>query len=151
MLGRIMRSADFELALSSPAKARSAHFAAHHVPVAPLRSRWRKCKTPADELSTDRPVPCTQAVDDPDRQAPDACWFGAVVPKRHARRAATRNLLKRQIRAAMLRHEPRLARGLWLVRVRAPFERARYHAATSPALCAAARDELEQLLGRAGD
>jgi ribonuclease P protein component len=80
---------------------------------------------------------------------PDRCWFGAVVPKRHARKAATRNLLRRQIRAAMDRHHRALAHGLWLVRLRAPFDRGHYRSAGSDALRLAARNELDALLMRA--
>jgi ribonuclease P protein component len=79
-------------------------------------------------------------------QTPDRCWFGAVVPKRHARKAATRNLLRRQIRAAMERHHRMLAHGLWLVRLRAPFDGRCFRSAASGALGAAARDELDLLL-----
>lgn len=61
-------------------------------------------------------------------------WFGAVVPKRHARRAVTRTLLKRQIRAATARHVERLPAGLWVVRLRAPFDRKVYVSASSTAL-----------------
>ena len=53
----------------------------------------------------------------------DGLWLGCVVPKRHARRAVTRSLLKRQIRGAFDRHAAALAGGLWLVRLRAPFRR----------------------------
>ncbi len=78
-----------------------------------------------------------------------ACWLGCVVPKRLARRAVTRNLLKRQIRAAAQRQEAVLPAGLWVVRLRAPFERERFPSARSAALSQAAGVELEQLLGRA--
>jgi ribonuclease P protein component len=88
-------------------------------------------------------------VDESIATAPDRCWFGAVVPKRHARKAATRNLLRRQIRAAMDRHHGGLPHGLWLVRLRAPFDTHRYLSAASAALRAAARDELDALLTRA--
>ena len=80
---------------------------------------------------------------------PTGHWFGAVVPKRHARRSVTRSLLKRQVRAAVLRHAGRLAPGLWLVRLRAPFAPAQFPSAASDALRDAARSELEQLLQRA--
>ena len=83
--------------------------------------------------------------------APDRCWFGAVVPKRHARKAATRNLLRRQIRAAMDRHHAGLPHGLWLVRLRAPFDARAYSSASSAALRAAARSELDALLTRAAE
>ena len=71
--------------------------------------------------------------------------LGVVVPKRHARRAVTRSLLKRQIYAAGGRHAASLARGLWIVRLRAPFDRTRFISATSPALREVARAELEDL------
>lgn len=88
-------------------------------------------------------------MDDSRRVAPDACWLGSIVPKRHARRSVTRVLLKRQIRAAMARHADTLAPGLWVVRLRAPFVPAQYPSAASDALRLAAHHELEQLFGRA--
>ncbi len=69
-----------------------------------------------------------------------------VVPKRHARRAVTRSLLKRQIREAALRHARSIGPGLWIVRLRAPFDRTQFPSAASTALKRAARAELEQLL-----
>jgi ribonuclease P protein component len=77
-------------------------------------------------------------------------WFGCVVPKRHARRAVTRNLLKRQVRQAFLRHRAVLAEGLWLVRLRQAFATADFISARSPVLARAARGELDALLARAG-
>ena len=77
-------------------------------------------------------------------------WLGCIVPKRHAKRAVTRNLLKRQVRAAMERHAAGLAAGLWLVRLRVPFAPAAFPSAASSALRAAARAELDGLLQRAG-
>jgi ribonuclease P protein component len=73
-------------------------------------------------------------------------WLGAVVPKRHARRSVTRTLLKRQIRTLVTGHADALARGLWVIRLRAPFDRSVFPSAASDALKCAARDELEQLL-----
>ena len=60
-------------------------------------------------------------------------------------RAVTRSLLKRQIYAAGGRHAISLARGLWIVRLRAPFDRTRFVSAASPALREVARAELEDL------
>ncbi len=76
-------------------------------------------------------------------------WLGALVPKRHARRAVTRNCLKRQMRSAFERHRPRLPAGLWLIRLRSPFAPERYVSARSAALAQAARAELDTLLTRA--
>lgn len=77
-------------------------------------------------------------------------WGGCVIPKRHARRSVTRNLLKRQIRAAFDRHAARLPAGLWVVRLKAPFAPGQFPSAASAALRAAARAELDTLLARAG-
>jgi ribonuclease P protein component len=78
--------------------------------------------------------------------APGAVWLGAVVPKRHARRSVTRTLLKRQIRAVVTGHAASLAGGLWVVRLRAPFDRTRFVSAASDELKAVARAELEHLM-----
>ena len=81
--------------------------------------------------------------------APTDSWVGAVVPKRHARRAVTRSLIKRQIYAAAERHRHRMAPGLWIVRLRSPFDRAEFKSAASRALLQRARAELDDLLGAA--
>jgi ribonuclease P protein component len=151
MLGRMQRSADFERVLATPARARSAHFAAHHVAQAPSRPSAGAAGALTTELSTGDQEACAQPVDESASTAPERCWFGAVVPKRHARKAATRNLLRRQIRAAMDRHHAGLPRGLWLVRLRAPFDARRFPSAASAAMRAAARHELDALLTRAAE
>ncbi len=81
--------------------------------------------------------------------APSGHWLGSVIPKRHARRAVTRNLMRRQIRAAMADRLGTLPPGLWLVRLRAPFAVVGYPSAASAALRRAARGELERLFERA--
>jgi ribonuclease P protein component len=86
-----------------------------------------------------------QAVED----APKTLWWGAVVPKRHARRAVTRTLLKRQIRAAVERHLPAMSGGLWVIRLRAPFDRKTFVSSASDALRRCAREELDVLIRRA--
>ena len=76
---------------------------------------------------------------------PAGQWLGAVVPKRHARRAVTRSLIKRQIYAAAERHRAELPSGLWVVRLRAPIDRKLYPSAASTALKTGTRSELEAL------
>ncbi len=61
----------------------------------------------------------------------------------------TRSLLKRQIRSAVKGQETVLANGLWVVRLRAPFDRKTFVSAASDALKHAARAELDQLLASA--
>ncbi|MEY4763477.1 MAG: hypothetical protein RI907_150 [Pseudomonadota bacterium] len=71
-----------------------------------------------------------------------------MVPKRHAKRAVTRNLIKRQIREAFGRHEQRLPHGLWLLRLVGGFAPAQFVSARSDALALAARSEIDALLAR---
>lgn len=85
----------------------------------------------------------------PAARSTGSVWVGAVVPKRHARRAVTRSLIKRQIYAATGRHLDRLAPGLWIVRLRAPFDRSRFTSASSSSLRRDARSELDALLSAA--
>jgi ribonuclease P protein component len=149
MLGRLLRPAEFESVLATPIRARSAHFAAHHLPKTPVRVGVRAPRARDAELSTVDPDDCAQPVDDALLAMPGGWWFGTVVPKRHARKATTRNLLRRQIRGAMTRHHPALAHGMWLVRLRAPFDERTYTSAASRLMRTAAREELDGLLMRA--
>jgi ribonuclease P protein component len=77
-------------------------------------------------------------------------WLGTVIPKRHARRAVTRNLLRRQFRQVMAAHLTVLPPGLWLVRLRSPFVLEQFPSAASDALRRAAAAELDRLFSRAG-
>ena len=150
MIGRILRSADFERVLRTRTRASSAHFAVHHVPERPSTTIKPVSKAPLVQLSTGTDSGEASPVDDfVAPTPPDAVWLGAVVPKRHAKRSVTRSLLKRQIRAAMLGHERALAGGLWVIRLRAPFDRKSFVSAASEALKSAARTELEQVLASA--
>jgi len=94
-------------------------------------------------------MPCPQAVEDSARPALATCWLGIAVPKRHAREATTRNLIRRQIRSVAQACEPALRQGLWLVRLRAAFDRRQFRSAASAALRHAAREELMALMQRA--
>ena len=76
-------------------------------------------------------------------------WLGLVVPKRHAKRAVTRTLVKRQIRTVAAACAPLLEPGLWVVRQRFPFDPKLFPSAASDALKEAARAELRALFDRA--
>lgn len=76
-------------------------------------------------------------------------WIGALIPKRWARRAVTRNTIKRQIYTVSQAFEPRLPVAAHVVRLRAGFDRARFPSATSDALKRAVRGELQELFTRA--
>ncbi len=72
-----------------------------------------------------------------------------MVPKRWAKRAVTRNTIKRQIYTVSADFEPRLPVRAHVVRLRASFDRAQFVSATSDVLKASVRAELEQLFSRA--
>ena len=144
VFGRLVHKADFERLLATRSRMRSAHFAVHHVSGGPQRPAAPAKGDFSTKLSTAPAPDMTQPVDD----SPSARWIGCVVPKRHARRAVTRNLLKRQIRASFARHAPGLPAGLWLVRLRVGFAATEFVSARSVALAKAARAELDGLLGK---
>ena len=89
----------------------------------------------------------TQAVS----QAPFAAegpWIGAMVPKRWARRAVTRNLIKRQIYSLAKQHASALPAHAYLVRLRSTFDRLQFTSPASDVLRDAVRGEIEQLFSK---
>ena len=118
---RLRTRAQFQALLTTPASARTAHFALHRLPPAAL-GEWL--------------------------DAPDAVWIGAMAPKRWARRAVTRNAVRRQIYAVVDGLAPSLAPGAYLVRLRTAFAPPRFPSASSTALKRALRAELQQLLAK---
>ena len=80
---------------------------------------------------------------------PGAVWIGAMTPKRWARRAVTRNLMRRQIYAVFGQSPAALPAGAHLIRLRASFDVAQFPSAASPALRRAVRSELLTLLTHA--
>jgi ribonuclease P protein component len=129
-----MREADFKKVLAIRPCARSEHFALHHLGHSRLTS--------AADLSTSEPG-CSVGVVD------EACRFGLVVPKRLARRAVTRNLVKRQGRQAFCQARPVLEGGDWLLRLRRAFDPACFVSARSQALQQLLHSELRSLFAAA--
>src|SRR4051812_13562324 len=78
----------------------------------------------------------------------DAPWIGAVVPKRWAKRAVTRNGIRRQIYSVSTAFEARLPAAALVVRLRMDFARKEFPSAWSDALKTAVRGELQQLFER---
>jgi ribonuclease P protein component len=140
-----VHSADFQALLAVPARQRSAHFALHHLPGGPLATRPRMADTVQSVLSTSGSPLNPASVDN----LSSPVWLGLVVPKRYARRAVTRNLIKRQGRAAFASHADALPPGRWLLRLRQPFPVQQFVSAASLPLAQAVRGELQQLLARA--
>ncbi len=108
---------------------RSAHFALHRLPLQ------------SDSADEARAEPAHFLAGGP--------WLGAMVPKRWARRAVTRNLIKRQIYTAAQRHEHRLANAAHVLRLRSGFDRQQFLSPSSDVLREAVRVELDGLLLKA--
>ncbi len=138
-VGRLVHSSDFKRLLAAPAWSRSAHFAVHHSPGGPGGAVAPADGPVGEDLSTGAVHNDDGSVDD----SGATHWIGVVLPKRLARRAVTRNLLRRQIKAAIGRHAGALPGGLWVVRLRAGFDRAEFRSAASDPLRRAARAELD--------
>ncbi len=143
MVGRLVDAADFQRVLATAPRVRSAHFCAHHVAAVPAARGGARTPRRRADLSTDEAQNLTMPVDN---SAPADVWLGLVLPKRLARRAVTRQLLKRQMREAVRRHAHRLPPGLWVLRLRAGFDVREYPSAASQALRRAARTELDAML-----
>lgn len=76
-------------------------------------------------------------------------WLGAMIPKRWAKRAVTRNAVRRQIYSVAPQFISRPEAMAHVVRLRSAFSRAEFPSASSPALKAAVRSELLQLFAGA--
>ncbi len=130
---------------------RTAHFALHRreldAPQAPITGP--ESSRPASEGLL--PIPVTG----PGSAGPKALfavrepWIGALIPKRWAKRAVTRNTIKRQIYAVSQSIESEMPAAAHVVRLRAGFDRARFISATSDVLKRAVRAELQELFARA--
>lgn len=124
---RLQTRAQYQAALSGSTVARTAHFALH------------RC-------ALDAPSGVSLAAPLWPIAAP---WVGAMAPKRWARRAVTRNAIRRQIYAVSSELAPNLAQAAHVVRLRVAFDRKQFPSATSEALQRAVRAELQQLFARA--
>ena len=99
-------------------------------------------------MSASMPVPASAPPLWPRAGVPGV-WLGAMTPKRWARRAVTRNAIRRQVYALGGEWASALPPGAHVVRLRAGFDRKQFPSASSPALKQAVRMELQQLFARA--
>ena len=132
--------------------ARTAHFALHRLVL------HRPAPPTACPATAHQPFPPEEPASALEAQAlfavaaapEQSCtlWVGAMAPKRWARRAVTRNAIKRQVYALGTALEPRLPPAAFVVRLRAGFDRRQFPSAWSEPLRQAVRAELQQLLAR---
>jgi len=136
---RLKTRPQFQAALAGGTVSRTAHFALHRLNLtAPKDTSLAQ----ADQVG---PAPS------PEQALFDLAdvWLGAMVPKRWARRAVTRNTIKRQIYNVSARFGDLLPMAAHVVRLRTGFDRKQFISATSEPLKLAVRLELEQLFERA--
>ena len=126
---RLKTRAQFQAVIAGSTVSRSAHFVLHRL----------ELETPTGPGS-ERPQ-ALFAVQD--------TWIGALVPKRWAKRAVTRNAIKRQIYNVSASLSPPLPAAAHVVRLRAGFDRQQFISASSDVLKQAVRAELQQLFARA--
>jgi len=120
---RLKTRPQFQAALSGRTLAKTAHFALHCMPlVAELHA----------------PLFSLYGV-----------WLGAMVPKRWARRAVTRNAIKRQIYAVSAEYASQLGVAAHVVRLRSAIDTKQFVSASSVALKRHIRAELQHLFERA--
>ena len=123
--------------MSAQTAARTAHFALHMAPLG--------LTVPVNPSSLPASQPLTMLA-----SMAEGC-LGVVVPKRWAKRAVTRNTIKRQVFSVSQDFEPELPVAAYVVRLRSGFDRSHFPSATSEPLKAALRLELQQLFQDALD
>ena len=131
---RLKTRAQFQAVMAGATVSRTAHFALH-------RCRLDVLKAPpiiTPGLANARALFPAQDT-----------WIGALIPKRWAKRAVTRNAIKRQIYTVSQHFEEQLPAAAHVVRLRAAFDRTQFASATSDALKCAVRGELQDLFTRA--
>ncbi len=145
---RLRTREQYEAVLAGATVARSAHFVLHRCALKPVKTGPAAAERPAQQPSEPPTGPASSgsqalfAVQEP--------WIGAVVPKRWAKRAVTRNTIKRQIYAMAHDAAAALPLAAHVVRLRAGFDRQQFHSATSEPLKRAIRAELQGLFAHAG-
>ena len=136
---RLKTRPQFQAALAGGTVSRTAHFALHRLTLT------RPTDTPLAPADQVGPAPSQE-------QALFGLfdvWLGAMVPKRWARRAVTRNTIKRQIYAVSAALEDNLCIAAHVVRLHSTFDRKRYLSATSDQLKHDVRCELLRLFAAA--
>ncbi len=144
---RLKTRPQFQAALAGGTVSRTAHFALHRLA---LHAQEAVAAAPPQGPGCAPQAPQPQALFALPAGGLPGPWLGAMAPKRWARRAVTRNAIKRQIYAVAREHQDALPHAAHVVRLRAAFDRQQFVSACSDALKTAVRAELQQLFARAG-
>jgi ribonuclease P protein component len=128
---RLKTRSQFQAALSGGTVVRTTHFALHRASL-----DQGTINSAATEASL-TPKPVLFDV--------QGVWLAAMVPKRWAKRAVTRNTIRRQIYSVSADFESALSEAAHVIRLRSGFDRALFLSATSEKLKSTVRQELQQL------
>jgi ribonuclease P protein component len=135
-LQRLQTRAQFQAVLAGTTIARSEHFALHRSTLVTLAPSGPSVLCASDGVVA-RQAPLFPVAD---------LWLGAMVPKRWAKRAVTRNAIKRQIYTVSADFSPPQREAAFVVRLRRDFSRKVFLSASSDLLKQAVRTELLQLM-----
>jgi ribonuclease P protein component len=127
---RLKTRPQFQAVLAGSIVARTTHFALH------------RNALDAKAVQAKPGVP----VDEPVLFPVQATWIGAMVPKRWAKRAVTRNAIKRQIYTVSDDFSPQYPLAAYVVRLRREFSRKEFISASSEQLKQAVRAEVQALM-----
>ena len=126
---RLKQWSEYQAVMSAGSVARTPHFVLH---------QWRHtAKASTGSGFEETPTLFVDGV----------LMMGALTPKRWAKRAVTRNLIRRQIHAVSHEFEKGLKPTAYVVRLRATFNPQKFVSTSSDVLKQAVREELKQLFG----
>ena len=126
---RLKQWSEFQAVMSAGSVVRTPHFVLH---------QWQ----PPAKASTGSGFEQT-----PTLFVDGVMMLGALTPKRWAKRAVTRNLIRRQVHAVSSEFEKGLKPTAYVVRLRATFNPQKFVSASSDVLKQMVREELKQLFG----
>lgn len=124
---RLKTRAQFQAVLAGAIVAKTAHFALH-------------CSSLSGPDAAGKPGAPSALFRQPDM------WLGAMVPKRWAKRAVTRNAIKRQIYAVSSEYADSYPPSAFVVRLRCAFAKTEFSSAVSDSLRQAVRIEVQTLM-----
>jgi ribonuclease P protein component len=127
---RLTQWTEFQAVMAAGSVAKTPHFVLH---------QWR----PLQKNLTGPEFEKTQAL-----FSCDVLMLGALTPKRWAKRAVTRNLIRRQIHCVSQEFASKLDPAAYVVRLRTTFDNKKFISASSDVLKRAVREELTQLFGK---
>jgi ribonuclease P protein component len=130
---RLQNRPQFQAVLAGAIVAKTTHFALHRnaLDAKPVQAE------PRELVDTSRARPLFPIQD---------VWLGAMVPKRWAKRAVTRNAIKRQIYTVSADFSHQYPEAAYVVRLRRDFSRKEFISATSEQLKQAVRAEVTALM-----